>query len=49
MCAGVRAFVCEYEWAYVWVWNDLFEAEYMDLLGENFRNSLGELSWESGT
>jgi len=48
MCSGFRTFVCEYEWAYAWGWNEIFEDEYMSLLCENFSNSLGELSWESG-
>jgi len=48
MCVGFRVLVCEYEWACAWVWNELFGAEYMGLLCENYRNTLGELSWESG-
>jgi len=41
MYADVRAFVYEYEWAYAWGWNEIFKAEYMSLLSENFKNSLG--------
>ena len=48
MCARFRVLVCENEWAFTWGWNELFEAEYMALLGEKFKNGLGELSWESG-
>jgi len=31
MCVGFRVFICEYEWAYAWVWNESFEAECMGL------------------
>jgi len=48
MCVDFGAFVYEYEWAYAWGWNEIFEAEYMKFIVWNFRNSLGEFSWESG-
>ena len=41
MCVDFGAFVYEYEWAYAWGWNEIFKAEYMSLLSENFKNSLG--------
>jgi len=47
MCAGFRVFVWEYEYAYAWVWSELFEVEYMGLLGEVSRLNLGEVKFET--
>ena len=49
MCAGFIVFVCEYEWAYACVSNELLGAKYMGFVGEISRFSLvGEVKYEKG-
>ena len=49
MCVDLEYFVGDYEWACVWIWNNLIEIEYV-ALHDDFPDLVWvNYDWESGT